>query len=57
MLKDLPEKNFVNIPIRIDKESQKNYNLVENSFIEYLKEVKDKTDKEINKTLAGGETS
>jgi len=51
VLKDLPEKNFVNIPIRIDKESQKNYNLVENSFIEYLKEVKDKTDKEINKTL------
>ena len=51
VLKDLPEKNFVNIPIRIDKESQKNYDLVESSFIEYLKEVKDKTDKEINKTL------
>ena len=51
VLKELPEKKFVDIPIKLNSEIQNKYDMVENSFIEYLKEIKNKSRKEINKSL------
>ena len=51
VLKELPEKRFIDVPIKLSSEFQQKYNMVENSFIEYLKEIKNKSRKEINKSL------
>lgn len=51
VLNQLPEKIFVNLPIDLSRESQKKYDFALNSFIEYLKQIKNKTDKEIERTI------
>ena len=50
VLKELPPKNFIDIPMDLSKEDRKNYDLVESNLVKYLKE-QDKTDKEISKSL------
>ena len=53
VLKQLPPKNRVDIPIDLPVEERKQYELVESNLVKYLKEYKkDKTDKEIAKSLA-----
>lgn len=51
VLKELPDKNFINVPIELNIETKSKYKLLENSFIDYLRDIKDKTDKEIKKSL------
>lgn len=51
VLTELPDKNFINIPIQLDDEIQAKYDLLEGDFINYLREVKKKKDKEIQKSL------
>ena len=42
VLHDLPPKRYIYLPTTIDDESAANYKLAENSFIQYLREVKKK---------------
>lgn len=51
VLTELPDKKFINISIKLDSETQQKYQLLENSFIEYLKEIKNKSKREIQKAL------
>lgn len=52
VLKELPAKNFINVPMTLSKEERKQYDLVESDLIKYLKSYKkEKTDKEIKKSL------
>lgn len=53
VLKELPLKNRIEIPIELEKEDREAYNLVENNLINYLRQYRDKTDKEILKSLQG----
>jgi len=52
VLTELPSKQHIDIPIQLSSEALKNYNLIENNFISYLKNVKDKTNVEIQKSLS-----
>jgi len=51
VLKDLPEKVFIDVPMELDSESKFKYDLTFDSFVEYLKDVKKKNDTEIKKSL------
>ena len=51
VLTDLPEKQFIDYPVELDPEKRFEYDLVEANFVEYLKEIKNKKDPEIAKTL------
>ncbi len=51
VLKDLPEKVFIDMPMELDNDSRFEYDLALSSFIEYLREVKEKNDIEIRKSL------
>jgi len=51
VLSELPDKVFINLPIDLSPEIQATYNLVLNSFVEYLKRIKNKTTPEIRKTM------
>jgi SWI/SNF-related matrix-associated actin-dependent regulator 1 of chromatin subfamily A len=51
VLKDLPEKVFIDLPMELDGESRFKYNLALNSFIEYLKDIKNRSRNEIEKSL------
>lgn len=51
VLKELPPKVFNDIPLKLSPSDQKNYNMVEKEFVEYLKEIKNKTETEIKRTL------
>lgn len=51
VLSELPPKNFIDVPVDLNKEDRKQYNLVEGNLVRYLKEHK-KTDKQIAKSLA-----
>lgn len=53
VLKELPTKNHIDIPIDLSKEDRQAYDLVESNLIEYLRNHKDKTDKEILRSLQG----
>ena len=53
VLEQLPEKKFIDIPVRLNDDIQKKYELLENSFITYLKEIKKKSNIEIQKALMG----
>lgn len=53
VLLELPQKNFIDIPMDLSKEDRAQYELVESNLIKYLKEHTDKTDKEILKSLQG----
>lgn len=51
VLKDLPEKKFIDVPIRLENSIQKKYQLLENSLKTYLRDTKNKTRAEIQKSL------
>ena len=51
VLKDLPEKVYIKIPVKLDSKTQKEYNILENNLVEYLRDVKKKKNKEIAKSL------
>jgi len=51
VLPDLPPKRFIDIPVEIDADSRKEYNLAEKDFKEYLKKVKKKSDKETLRSM------
>ncbi len=51
VLKELPDKNFIDIPIELNKEIKEKYKLLENSFIDYLREIKRKNNDEIRKSM------
>ncbi len=51
ILPELPPKQFIDIPIQLDNDTRRKYELAEDLFIEYLKNVKNKTDAEIRKSL------
>jgi len=50
VLKDLPEKVFIDVPVELDNNSRSKYNLAMNSFVEYLRDVKNKSKAEIEKS-------
>ena len=51
VLFELPEKRFIDIPVELDYETNRNYRLLENSFVEYLRDIKNKKTSEIRKSL------
>lgn len=51
VLKDLPEKIRVEVPVNLDEIVGKTYNKAYHSFAKYLRENKDKNDTEIKKAL------
>lgn len=51
VLKDLPSKKFINVPIQLENGIQKKYQLLENSLRAYLRNAKNKTRAEIRKSL------
>lgn len=52
VLPELPPKNRINIPINLQGDSKKQYDLVEENLVKYLRTYKkEKTDKEILKSL------
>lgn len=51
VLSELPPKRFVDIPFELDNDYRAEYNLAIESFRDYLKDVKNKTDPEIAKSL------
>jgi len=51
VLPELPDKRFVDIPVELSNEKKFEYDLVEDNFVQFLKDIKNKTDKEINKTM------
>ena len=53
VLRELPPKTFIDVPIDLNKEYREAYNLVEENLIKYLREFKNKNNKEILRSLAG----
>lgn len=53
VLKQLPPINRIEIPIELEKDDRDAYNLIESNLISYLREYRDKTDKQILKSLQG----
>ncbi len=51
VLKDLPEKIYIKIPVKLDSKTQNEYNILEENLIEYLRDVKKKKNREIAKSL------
>ena len=49
ILPDLPPKVFIDTPVKFDIKIQKEYDFAENAFIEYLKEMKNKTNYQLSK--------
>lgn len=49
VLKELPPKTFIDIPVELDKEHRKLYALAMSNFSEYLRNKKGKTEEEIGK--------
>ena len=51
VLKELPDKNFIDVPIELDTETKSKYRLLEDSFVDYLRDIKSKNDNEIRKSM------
>ena len=51
VLTDLPKLNFIDVPVELDAETRVQYKLLEDDFITYLQDVKNKEDDEIEKSL------
>lgn len=52
VLKELPPKTFINVPIELDKETQKQYDTAANNLAEYLRKFSGKQPPEVAKTMA-----
>lgn len=57
VLPDLPSKIHIDYPVELVGENKKNYNLALKSFVDYLKEVKKKTNYEIKRTMQAAKLS
>lgn len=53
VLKELPPKNFIEIPMDMSSFYRKQYDLIEENLVKFLRENKFKTDKEIARSLQG----
>jgi SWI/SNF-related matrix-associated actin-dependent regulator 1 of chromatin subfamily A len=51
VLTELPDKVFIDVPVELSHEAQMKYDLVEENFVYYLKEIKEKKDDEIRKSM------
>jgi len=51
VLSELPPKRYIHLPVNLDKDTKKKYRLAEDSFIEYLRNIKKKTETEMRKSL------
>ena len=51
VLKDLPEKVFIDVPVDMDSERQKEYNTAEKEFARYLRDYKKKKHTEITRAM------
>jgi SWI/SNF-related matrix-associated actin-dependent regulator 1 of chromatin subfamily A len=51
VLKDLPEKVFIDVPIELDSKSRFEYDLAMDSFVDFLRDIKGKSNPEIRKSL------
>jgi SWI/SNF-related matrix-associated actin-dependent regulator 1 of chromatin subfamily A len=51
VLPELPEKRYIDVPIQLDKVKRFEYNLIMDSFREYLRDIKKKKDDEIARTM------
>lgn len=51
VLKELPPKQFVDMVIDMNSEHHKSYKLAEDNFVKYLREIKNKKEKEIEKSI------
>jgi SWI/SNF-related matrix-associated actin-dependent regulator 1 of chromatin subfamily A len=52
VLLDLPPKTFVDIPVELEQDIKDKYIMAEQSFIEYLRDIKKKNKEEINRSLS-----
>ncbi|MCK9369496.1 DEAD/DEAH box helicase [Candidatus Dojkabacteria bacterium] len=52
ILTELPPKNFIDIPILLSPEIQKTYNTAENNLAKFLKDIKNKSDDEVKRSLS-----
>ena len=51
VLKELPPKRHIHYPVELDQKTKFEYELIEGSFVEYLRDIKKKTDKEIKRSM------
>lgn len=51
VLTELPSKNFINVPMELSKHDRDRYKMVEDNLVKYLREHKNKKDKEIIKVI------
>jgi len=51
VLPELPPKRFIDFPVELNPEKKFEYELVEGSFVEYLREIKNKTNIEIRRSM------
>ena len=51
VLTELPPKNFINVPMELSKHDRDRYKMVEDNLVKYLREHKNKKDKEIIKVI------
>ena len=51
VLTELPEKTHIDFPVELSAEKKFEYSLVEDSFVQYLKEIKNKKDDDIRRTM------
>ena len=51
VLPELPPKTYINLPVELKNDYQVKYKFAEKNLIEYLRNIKNKTEAEINKSL------
>jgi SWI/SNF-related matrix-associated actin-dependent regulator of chromatin subfamily A-like protein 1 len=51
VLPELPPKQFTNLAVELDNETKFEYDLAFNSFVEYLRSIKNKEDEDIRKSM------
>ncbi len=51
VLKELPEKRFINIPVKLSDQMRQEYNMAENDFIDYLYDVQGKDEEGVEKSM------
>lgn len=52
VLKELPPKQFVDLVVDMDAEHFRNYKLAEENFVKYLRDIKNKKEREIEKSVS-----
>ena len=52
VLKELPQKTFIDVPIVLENGDREKYDLAEQSFVEYLRNIKKKNKEEIARSMS-----